>query len=201
MMVSLSKEVAGAEFGDKRLDDRLQTIVEEFGDNPNLSIPAATTSRAEMEAAYRFCDNDKVTPDKILQPHFQATRKRILEHDVALLVQDTTELDLTRPTQQILGAGPMDSEVRRGAFLHPLQAYSLEGLPLGMAWQKCWSRDKIETELTVAEKCKKRKETPIEEKESLRWIEGIQAAGDVAQDCPETRLCPKSQFVAILRYL
>lgn len=185
-MVSLAEEVGGAEFGDKRLGNRLQVIVEEFGDNPNLSIPAATTSRAEMEAAYRFCDNEKVSPEKILQPHFQATRKRISDHDFALLVQDTTELDLTRPTQQVLGAGPMDSESRRGAFLHPLQAYSLEGLPLGMAWQKCWARDKIATDLTLAEKNKKRKERPIEEKESLRWVEGIQAAGEVAQACPET---------------
>ena len=186
MIISLSEEVAGAKFGDKRLNDRLELIVEELGNNPNLSIPAATTSRAEMEAAYRFCDNDKVTPEKILEPHFQATRKRISSVDFAILAQDTTILDLTRPTQQVVGAGPMETESRRGAFLHPLQAYSLEGLPLGMVWQKCWAREKIETQLTPAEKTKKRKETPIEEKESLRWIQGVEAAREVAQACPET---------------
>ncbi|MCA9199366.1 MAG: IS4 family transposase [Planctomycetales bacterium] len=186
MSVSIMDEVLGANFGDKRLDKRLGTIAEEFDSHPNVSIPAATTGRAEMEAAYRFFDNDKVTPDKILEPHFQATRKRIAEHDVVLLVQDTTELDLTRPEQQVRGAGPMDSEARRGAFLHPLEAFDLNAIPLGMVWQKSWTRDEVQTELTKAEKNKKRKETPIEEKESIRWVEGIRASREVAKACPGT---------------
>jgi hypothetical protein len=186
MVVSLLDEVRGAEFGDKRLDRRLGRVIQELGAQPNLSIPAATDARAEMEAAYRFFDNNKVSPEKILQPHFDATRERISQTDFVLLVQDTTELDLTRPTQQVKGAGPMDSDARRGAFLHPLKAFDLGGLPLGIVWQKAWVRDEIETTLTRQEKNKKRRETPIEEKESLRWVEGIRAACEVAKDCPET---------------
>jgi hypothetical protein len=60
-----------------------------------------------MEAAYRFFDNDKVSPENILQPHFDATRERISQNDFALLVQDTSEINLTRPHQQVQGAGPM----------------------------------------------------------------------------------------------
>jgi hypothetical protein len=186
MVVSLLDEVQGAEFGDKRLDRRLGTIIDELGANPNLSVPAATDTRAEMEAAYRFFDNDKVSPEKILQPHFDATRERILQTNFALFVQDTTELDLTRPKQQVKGAGPMDSDARRGAFLHPLVTFDLNGLPLGMVWQKTWARDEIETTLTKAEKNRQGRRTPIEEKESLRWVEGIRAAREVAKDCPET---------------
>lgn len=186
MVVSLVDEVIGADFGDERLNKRLGKVVEELGDKPNLSIPAATHARAEMEAAYRFFDNDKVTPEKILHPHILATRERISQSDVALLVQDTTEVDLTRPKQQVRGAGPMDCDARRGAFFHPLQAFDLDGLPLGMVWQKSWAREEIETNLTKEEKKQKRKQTPIEEKESLRWIEGIRAAREVAQACPET---------------
>lgn len=186
MSVSIIDEVLGANFGDQRLDERLGTIAEELASHPNVSIPAATSGRAEMEAAYRFFDNAKVTPDKILEPHFQATRKRIAEHEVVLLVQDTTELDLTRPEQQVRGAGPMDSEARRGAFLHPLQAFDLHAIPLGMVWQKSWTRDELQTERTPAEKSKKRKATPIEEKESLRWVEGIRASREVAKACPAT---------------
>jgi hypothetical protein len=40
------------------------------------------------------------------------------------MVQDTTELDLTRPQQQVTGAGPMDFETRRGAFFDPMVAFS-----------------------------------------------------------------------------
>lgn len=132
MFVSLVDEVSGVELGDKRLNKRLAKVVEELGAKPNLSIPGATHSRAEMEAAYRLFDNNKVTPDKILTPHFEATRKRIAQCDLVLLVQDTTELDVTRPGQQVAGAGPMDSESRRGAFVHPLMAFSLAKVPLGM---------------------------------------------------------------------
>ena len=54
MVVSLLDEVRKVDLGDKRLNKRLGKIIEELGDNPNLSIPGATHSRAEMEAAYRF---------------------------------------------------------------------------------------------------------------------------------------------------
>lgn len=186
MLVSLSDEVELANFGDRRLSHRLEKIVEEFGAKPNLSIPGATRGRAEMEAAYRFFANAKVTPEKILKPHYAATIERIKQTDFVLLVQDSSELDLTRPSQQVLGAGPMDCQSRRGAFFHPIQSFDLDGLPLGMVWHKCWSRDKIETNLTRAEKSKKRKQTPIEDKESLRWVEGLRAARAVALQCPET---------------
>ncbi len=186
MVVSLREEVGSAEFGDKRLDKRLGLIVKQFGAKPNLSIPAATDSRAEMEGAYRFFDNDKVTPEKILQPHFDATRERISQVDFALLVQDTSDINLTRPNQQVAGAGPMDSETRRGCFLHPLVAFTLDGLPLGAVWQKTWARSEIETELSEQERNQKRAHTPIEEKESIRWLEGLRAAREVANACPAT---------------
>lgn len=186
MSVSLVDETRGAEFGDKRLGERLGKVIEELGAKPNLSIPAATHARAEMEGAYRFFDNDKVIPEKILQPHIDATLDRISQCEFVLLVQDTTELDLTRPKQQVQGAGPMDSEVRRGAFFHPLMAFNSAGLPLGTVWQKNWAREEIETTLTKEEKARKRKQTPIEEKESLRWVEGTRAAREVAEACPQT---------------
>lgn len=186
MVVSLLDEVRDAEFGDKRLNKRIGKVIDELGANPNLSIPGATKARAEMEAAYRFFDNDRVSPEKILEPHIEATRRRISQSDLVLLVQDTTEIDLTRPDQQVTGAGPMDSEVRRGAFFHPLQAFDSDGLPLGIAWHKRWTRQEIETSQTKDEKSQKRKQTPIEEKESHRWVEGLRAAREVAAACPET---------------
>lgn len=185
MFVSLVDEVRGVELGDERLNKRLAKVVEELGAKPNLSIPGATHSRAEMEAAYRLFDNSKVTPDKILAPHFEATRKRIAQCDLVLLVQDTTELDVTRPAQQVAGAGPMDSESRRGAFVHPLMAFNLDKIPLGTVWEKTWTRDKLET-TSKTERGKKRRATPIEDKESIRWIEGVRAARDVAAACPDT---------------
>ena len=62
MPVSLQDEVRGAALGDERLTKRLGKLIEQLGAKPNMSVPAATRGRAEMEAAYRFFDNDKVSP-------------------------------------------------------------------------------------------------------------------------------------------
>jgi hypothetical protein len=185
MSVSLKDEVQGAKLGDQRLTKRLGTVIEELGAKPTMSVPAATHGRAEMEAAYRFFDNDKVSPEKILQPHVEATRERISQADVALLVQDTTDLDLTRPNLQVKGAGPLEYESRRGLFFHPLLAFDEHGVPLGVAWQKSWARIKLK-KLTRNEKDRWLRKTPIEEKESFRWIEGLRAARNVAEACPQT---------------
>ena len=142
MFVSLENEVRGAVFGDQRLTKRLCKVIEELGAKPNMSVPAATHGRAEMEAAFRFFDNDKISPEKILQPHIEATRERISQAEIALLVQDTTDIDLTRPNQQVKGAGRLEGDTRRGVFYHPLLAFNSHGLPLGVAWQKNWTRSK-----------------------------------------------------------
>jgi hypothetical protein len=44
-------EIAGADFGDKRLDARVAILLSTLGDRPILSIPAACGGRAEMKAA------------------------------------------------------------------------------------------------------------------------------------------------------
>jgi hypothetical protein len=126
-----------------------------------------------------------VTPDKIIDPHVRATYSRVNECDVALLVQDTTELDLTRPKQQVQGAGPMDGEDRRGAFFHPLLAVNADGVPLGLCGIQCWTRDSISRD-PPNKKVVKREATPIEQKESYRWLIGLQAANQTAHACPRT---------------
>jgi hypothetical protein len=186
-MIDMKSEVANAELGDKRLNKRLSLIVERSETHPNLSIPAAMHGRAELEAAYRFFANENVTPNKIHAPHYAKTRQRIAEHPVCLFVQDTTELNLTRPNQQVQGAGPMSSNAQFGAFVHPVMAFVPNGIPLGLVWQKTWVRDAIVTEVPDDVKSKKRKETPIEDKESIRWIEGLREARKVAEQCPETQ--------------
>ena len=96
-------EMETADLKDKRLNERLTLILSDLGERPTASIPAACGGHTEMTAAYRFFDNDKATFQKILEPHYQRTRQRITAHDVTLLVQDTTELDLTRPGRRSTG--------------------------------------------------------------------------------------------------
>jgi len=109
----IHEELQTTNLEDQRLNQRLQEILEAFANRPNASIPAALGGRNELEAAYRFCDNKKVTPQKILKPHFDATTKRCQKQTVVLCPQDTSELDFSRPQQQVQGAGPLDGGKRR----------------------------------------------------------------------------------------
>lgn len=187
MECSLAEEVAGVQLGDRRLTKRLSRIVDRLGAQPHASLPGALCSRSEMEAAYRFFANPKVTPAAILSAHAAQTRQRISPERDCLLVQDTTEVVLTRPTQQVHGAGPLSCDTQRGAFVHPLLAFSATGVPLGIAWHTSWTRTEIKTELTPQEKRTQLRQTPIEDKESFRWIAGLREAVSVAEACPHTR--------------
>jgi hypothetical protein len=68
----ITDELVTAELGDKRLNERFGSILEAFAERPTASIPAALGGCAELEASYRFFDNGKVTPQKILKPHYDA---------------------------------------------------------------------------------------------------------------------------------
>jgi hypothetical protein len=186
-IAEFAHELSAGDFGDARLNRRAASMAELLGQYPNVSIPAALKSRADIEGAYRFFNNDSISPDRILKPHIEATYQRIDTLDFALLVQDTTEIDLTRPKQQVEGAGPMDCESRRGAFFHPMIAFDAAGVPLGIVGQKSWTREEI-SRASKAEKSEKRRKTPIEEKESYRWIEGLRWAEKAAAACGETTI-------------
>lgn len=184
-VMELATELSGGEFGDARLNRRARVMAETLAQYPNMSIPAACKSKADIEGAYRFFNNDSVKPDRIIASHVEATYQRIDSLDFVLCVQDTTEIDLTRPSQQVDGAGPMDCESRRGAFFHPMIAFDAAGVPLGFVGQKSWTREAI-SRASKAEKAERRRKTPIERKESYRWIEGLRWAEKVAVACPET---------------
>jgi Transposase DNA-binding/Transposase Tn5 dimerisation domain/Transposase DDE domain len=180
------EEMRTVDLRDKRLDERVTRILSDLGQRPTASIPAACGGHAEVTAAYRFFDNDKATPLRILQPHYDRTMQRIADNSVALLVQDTTELDVTRPEAQVKGTGSLDGSSRRGVFLHLMEAFTEDGTPLGAVWAEMWSRPDEQVPLSQKEKQKRRKETPIEDKESYRWLEGLRRARAVAEASPTT---------------
>jgi hypothetical protein len=120
-------EMATVDLKDKRLDDRFRVVLSQLGGHPTASMPAACGGHAEMTAAYRFLDNEKATFANILAPHAEATRRRVGEQAVVLVAQDTSEVDMTRPEQQVVGAGPLDGGPRRGA-----RPWLLTGAPAGL---------------------------------------------------------------------
>jgi len=179
------EEMKTANLNDRRLNQRLAEVLSQLATRPTASIPAACGGRAELVAAYRFCANEKASFEAVLQPHRDATRQRMAAQPVVILPQDTTELDLTRPEQEVAGAGPLDGGVRRGAMLHLLYAFTPDGTPLGAVHAATWVREEepVCAGLSRAE----RAAIPIEEKESLRWVVALQKGREEARACPATR--------------
>jgi len=180
------QESATADFGDERLDRRFQIVLDTMSEKPSLKFPAGCNGRKEMEAAYRFLDNDKVEKEKVFAPHLSATLERIRAEKVVLIPQDTTELDVTRPNEIMVGAGPLNDESRVGFFDHALLAYTPEGVPLGVVAAEIWARDFDGFDKSADQKRAERRAKSIEEKESHRWLAGYREACRVAQEAPDT---------------
>ncbi len=184
------EEMRTVDLSDERLNKRIGEVLSSLAAHPTASIPGACGGYAETAAAYRLFDNEKVRFENVLQPHIEATRQRITAQPVVIVAQDTTEIELTRPQQQVVGAGPLDGGPRRGVFLHPLYAFTPDGTPLGVLHAKVWARDD-EPPPSKGERSARRKQTPIEDKESQRWIDTLRAARE------ESRLASATRFVCV----
>lgn len=180
-------EMKTAELSDKRLNERLTIVLSQLASYPNLSIPAACGGFAEMTAAYRLFDNDRVSFANVLEPHLDATRGRIASQPIVLFVQDTTEIDLTHPQMEVQGAGPLDGDSRRGALLHLMHAFTPDGTPLGTIDAHPWVRDDDAPRLASQTRAQ-RAQTPIEEKESYRWVLALRRAQEEASRLENTRV-------------
>ena len=174
------EEMNEADLNDERLNRRLNRILSDLAERPTASIPAACGGKNEMTAAYNFFNNEKAIPPRILEPHYHSTQRRIAAQPMAILVPDTTELDLTRPQQQVKGAGPLDDGARRGVLVHLMEAFSEDGTPLGAVWSEMWTRDEPKPPTNPPQPPRNHKLIPIEDKESYRWLESLRQARAVA---------------------
>ena len=68
-----NEELSSVDFSDKRLDKRMRNILDRVG---RPILPAACKGWDETFGAYRFFNNGKVTEQKVLSAHRDATRKR-----------------------------------------------------------------------------------------------------------------------------
>ncbi|HMB03123.1 MAG TPA: IS4 family transposase, partial [Isosphaeraceae bacterium] len=183
MTTWIDEELATLDLGDDLLNRRQKKVLQRFADRPHASIPGACQGWAETQGAYRFFSHPRVTTEAVLRPHHDATIRRIAEHPFVLLPQDTTELDFTRPQERVRGAGPLNWEQRLGFFQHVQLAVTPERLPLGVVAVTTWGRDPEDPH-----KNDRRKQMPIEQKESYRWLQGYRQACAVAAQVPSTQI-------------
>ena len=180
----VEEEFAGVELYDGRLKRRLISMTRDFYGQPQAPIPQACGSHAKTKAAYRFFNNDRVSMDQVLRAHTESSVERIKSHEVVLAVQDTTTLNYTthRATRDL---GPISTQQSDavGLVVHDTMAFTPEGTPLGLLDVQCWARDPEDKG-----KRYRRKELPIEQKESMKWLNSYRAVAEAQRLCPETTL-------------
>ena len=171
-------EFQDASFGDDRLRQRAIRVCERLAEHPSESIPVACCGRAEVEAAYRFFSNDKVTAARVLGPHHDASLRRLAAHPVVLCVQDTTELDYTG--KQTAGLGPLNYAATNGLYLHVTTALTPQRQALGISSLRSSS-----CTIPLASVRRPREPSaimyarPIDEKESGRWLRAFESLCEI----------------------
>ena len=121
---------------------------------------------------------------KLLESHFAASERRVGREALVLAVQDTTSVNYT-PLDDTEGLGPIGTtaEGAQGLIVHSTLAFNVNGTPLGLLDAQCWRRDRKDFG-----KKTKRKDLPIDEKESRKWLDSYRAVAAVQSRCPETLL-------------
>lgn len=178
-----AEEFAGADLKDERLNKRLLSLARAFYGQPQANIARACQgNRAAAKAAYRFFEHPQVTMDEILKPHYEATFERCRQQATVLAVQDTTALDY-QGLEQTEGLGPTGTAGQQGLglWLHSTLMFNLQGTPLGLIDAQCWARDPAQMG-----KRHRRKELPITEKESIKWVKSFAAAQALQKACPQS---------------
>lgn len=181
----LEREVAGCQFQDVRHGRRFRTLLVQLSDRIGGSIPFACQDWAATKAAYRFLSNERVDEEKILAGHFICTRERFAATIDApvLVLHDTTEFSYHRDDPEAIGIlqklatpyankGKPGHHTTCGVLMHSSLVVTTDGLPLGLAAIKFWTRSKFHGANALKRSINPTR-VPIEQKESYRWLENV----------------------------
>src|SRR5450432_212860 len=170
-------EQAGAlgYFGDARRAAVGSELIERVTATGSLVIRKLGETRAGELAIHRFLSAASVTCKEMLGTlagrTVAATKGRRI-----VVAQDTTEINFAGRAANRRGLGAAGDGVSAGFFIHPLVAIDSETeAVLGLLDAHIWTRDDaIETA--------PRRKHAIEDKESIRWLRGVERAGELLTD-------------------
>jgi hypothetical protein len=175
----VAAELSGAELGDERLTRRLARVASAVSTAPAGSFPQLAGSDGELEGIYRFFSNQRVTAEKILAPHVEATVARAGPGET-LVLHDTTAFTFRQGNRAGLGHLHRSSrQGKSGFFGHFSFATTADGSrgPLGVVGLRTFVRAGEPLGPAVRGYARWKRQ----EKESARWAE---AAIDVEATLP-----------------
>ena len=161
-------------FGDIRVAERADWLIERVATAGTLVLRRIGETRAGEQAVHRFLSSPYVGVERIVETLAGRTAAQCVGRRV-LAIQDTTEINFAGRDQKRRGFGAAGDGKTPGFFIHPVIAVDLEaeaivGLVDAAIWTLCGGR--------VAA----RRGRALEEKESMRWIAGCEAAAQTLSE-------------------
>ncbi|HEU5229075.1 MAG TPA: IS4 family transposase [Ktedonobacteraceae bacterium] len=165
-------------FGRSNLKDIRRTgraiqVASLMAKNPSGSLPDQMHTWKGTIALYRLLDEEDVTFEALMQPHWDHTREQIEAQPAVLLVQDTTEVDLSHHPKT-RGVGQIGNQRGRGLYLQTVLALVPQtGEVLGCAVQEPFVR----TPAPVGETRSKRRQRDTRETDV--WMRLVHRLGGI----------------------
>ncbi len=161
-----------AKFPDHRLKLRAIQIMGQKANRPGDSIPQGAGGPAAAKGTYRLLENRRVKADLFWSPIHEHAARALAGLDLVLAIQDTTFINL--PTLDATeGLGTVNGKDEEALLMHSVLAVRPDGHILGMLDNQVWARPPEELG-----KAQDRKDRPIEEKESSKWLRGQRRAAE-----------------------
>jgi len=146
------------------------TIFERVVTTGSLVVREIGGDRAGEMSAHRFLGSPHVTPEEIIATAGTRTAAACTGRRI-VVAQDTTEINFSGRDRGRKGLGPAGDGKSLGFFCHAAVAVDVEDEALlGVVHARIWTR--------TGKPAKQRRSRPIEEKESIRWIEATATADD-----------------------
>lgn len=151
-------------FGDKRLCRTGMLLYSRILERGTVCMRRLSDDRATQRRFHRLLEHPDVTPSEIMRQGSERTAQAVAGRHV-LAIQDTSEIDFTAHQGRTSGLGGINNSKGSGLLIHPVLVIDADSHAcLGIAHQAAWVREESDEP--------KRKRRPIEEKESMRWIDG-----------------------------
>ena len=170
------KSWAERTFGNVQLHDMRRTrravqAATNLAENPLGSLPAQMHTWKETKALYRLLDEPDVTFAALMEPHLKQSREQANSSGVVLLVQDTTDIDLSH-RHKISGVGQIGNERGRGFFLQTVLAVR----PQTQEVLGCMAQEPF-VRIPAPEGEHRHQRLKREERETDVWMRQVQAIG------------------------
>lgn len=166
-------EFSHVDLGDDRLNRRLVSLAQTLSEYPLNPINQACGDPHQAKAGYRFFSNERVTTQGILESHRRQTCHRMEGEPFIFLIEDTSFIDFTSHLKTE-GLGKIGRYLGgknngKGLVMHTTLALNCQGIPLGILDQQIWARAPKPKKFRSKELYR----TPIEKKESFKWLSGL----------------------------